>query len=91
MQAVREAVGEDIEIVFDVHTRLDLADAVTLCARLSLCTPSSWKNPLRAENPDSFKTLRLRTSAPLAAGEQFLLEMGVPPAHRRGMDRLRAY
>lgn len=26
--AVREAVGDDIEITFDVHTRLDLADAV---------------------------------------------------------------
>src|SRR5690242_8165242 len=30
-QAVRETVGDEIEIVFDVHTRLDLPDAVWLC------------------------------------------------------------
>ena len=29
------------------------------------------EDPLRVENPDSFKTLRPRTKVPLAAGEQF--------------------
>ncbi len=29
------------------------------------------EDPLRCENPDSFKTLRPRTTVPLAAGEQF--------------------
>ena len=32
--ALREAVGDDVEIIIDVHTRLDLADAVTLCREL---------------------------------------------------------
>ena len=30
-QAVREAVGDEIDICFDVHTRLDLPDAFWLC------------------------------------------------------------
>lgn len=71
MQAVREAVGDDIEIVFDVHTRLDLADAVTLCREVEPFHPYFMEDPLRSENPDSFKTLRARTAVPLAAGEQF--------------------
>jgi len=71
MQAVREAVGDDIEIVFDVHTRLDLADAVTLCREVEPLHPFFIEDPLRSENPDSFKTLRQRTAVPLAAGEQF--------------------
>jgi L-alanine-DL-glutamate epimerase-like enolase superfamily enzyme len=70
-QAVREAVGDDIEIAFDVHTRLDLPDAVQFCREVEPFRPFFVEDPLRCENPDSFKTLRPRTTVPLAAGEQF--------------------
>jgi len=70
-QAVREAVGDEIEICFDVHTRLDLPDVVWLCQEVEAFRPFFIEDPLRCENPDSFKTLRPRTSVPLAAGEQF--------------------
>ena len=71
LQAVREAVGDDIEICFDVHTRLDLPDALWLCQEAEAVRPFFVEDPLRSENPDSFKTLRTRTTVPLAAGEQF--------------------
>ncbi|HMO59006.1 MAG TPA: galactonate dehydratase [Roseiflexaceae bacterium] len=71
MQAVREALGDEIEITLDVHTRLDLPDAVWLCQELEPFHPYFIEDPLRSENPDSFKTLRPRTRVPLAAGEQF--------------------
>ena len=70
-QAVREAIGDEIEICFDVHTRLDLPDVVWLCQEVEQFRPFFIEDPLRAENPDSFKTLRPRTTVPLAAGEQF--------------------
>ncbi len=70
-QAVREAVGDDIEICFDVHTRLDLPDVLWLCQEVEQFRPFFIEDPLRCENPDSFKTLRPRTTIPLAAGEQF--------------------
>jgi galactonate dehydratase len=70
-EAVRAAVGDDIEITFDVHTRLDLPDAVWLCQEVEPLRPFFMEDPLRCENPDSFKTLRPRTRVPLAAGEQF--------------------
>jgi L-alanine-DL-glutamate epimerase-like enolase superfamily enzyme len=69
--AVREAVGDEIEITFDVHTRLDLPDAIWLCREVECDRPYFIEDPLRSENPDSFKTLRPRTHVPLAAGEQF--------------------
>ena len=69
--AVREAIGDEIEICFDVHTRLDLADALWLCREVERFRPFFIEDPLRSENPDSFKTLRPRTVVPLAAGEQF--------------------
>jgi L-alanine-DL-glutamate epimerase-like enolase superfamily enzyme len=71
MEAVREAVGADIEIVFDVHTRLDLADALDLCKGAEPLNVFFIEDPLRSENPDSYKTLRPRTTVPLAVGEQF--------------------
>ncbi len=71
VQAVRDALGEEMEIILDVHTRLDLPDAVTLCRELEPLRPFFVEDPLRSENPDSFKTLRARTAVPLAAGEQF--------------------
>ncbi len=71
MQAVREAVGDEIEITFDVHTRLDLPDALWLCTETEALRPYFIEDPLRSENADSFKTLRPRTRVPLAAGEQF--------------------
>lgn len=70
-EAVRDAVGDDIEIVFDVHTRLDLPDALRLCQEVERFRPFFMEDPLRSENPDSFKTFRPRTAVPLAAGEQF--------------------
>ena len=69
--AVREAVGDEIEICFDVHTRLDLPEVVWLCREVEAFDPFFIEDPLRSENPDSFKTLRPRTGVPLAAGEQF--------------------
>jgi galactonate dehydratase len=71
LNAVRAAVGDDIEIAFDVHTRLDLPDALWLCQEVESVRPFFMEDPLRCENPDSFKTLRPRTTVPLAAGEQF--------------------
>jgi L-alanine-DL-glutamate epimerase-like enolase superfamily enzyme len=71
LRAVREAVGDEIEICFDIHTRLDLPDALWLCQEAEPVRPFFMEDPLRSENPDSFKTLRMRTTVPLAAGEQF--------------------
>ncbi len=70
-EAVRAAVGDEIEICFDIHTRLDLPDALWLCQEAEAFRPFFMEDPLRCENPDSFKTLRPRTTVPLAAGEQF--------------------
>jgi L-alanine-DL-glutamate epimerase-like enolase superfamily enzyme len=69
--AVRAAVGDAIDICMDIHTRLNLADAITLCREVEPFHPFFMEDPLRSENPDSFKNLRNRTTVPLAAGEQF--------------------
>jgi L-alanine-DL-glutamate epimerase-like enolase superfamily enzyme len=70
-EAVREAVGEDIEICFDIHTRLDPADTVSLCRQVEPYRPYFMEDPIRSENPGTYRILRPKINVPLAAGEQF--------------------
>jgi galactonate dehydratase len=69
--AVREAVGEEIEIIIDVHTRLDPVDAIVLCRGLECYRPYFVEDPIRAESPGSLRRLREQTAVPIAVGEQF--------------------
>ena len=71
LEAIRQAVGDDIEMCLDVHTRLDLPDAVRLCRASEPFRPFFIEDPLRAENPHLYHRLRQQTAVPLAAGEQF--------------------
>ena len=68
---VREAVGPDIQICFDVHTRLDTAHAIAMCKTLEPYRPFFIEDPLRSENPGSYRTLARHVSLPIAAGEQW--------------------
>jgi L-alanine-DL-glutamate epimerase-like enolase superfamily enzyme len=70
-EAVRKALGDEIEICFDVHTRLDQPYAVQLCRAVEQYRPFFMEDPLRSENPQSFRTIRNQIAVPLAAGEQF--------------------
>lgn len=70
-EAVRDAVGDEIGICFDVHTRLDPPDAIRLCREVERFNPFFIEDPLRSENPSSFRHLRQQVAVPLAAGEQF--------------------
>jgi len=70
-EAVRNAVGDDIEICLDIHTRLDPSDTITLCRALEQYRPYFLEDPIRSENPSSFHQLRRHVSAPIAAGEHY--------------------
>ncbi len=67
---LREALGDDVELLIDVHTRLDPAEAAVFCREIEPARPYFVEDPLRSENLDSYRTLRARTGVPLAAGEQ---------------------
>jgi len=71
MALVREAVGPDIGICFDVHTRLDTASSIALCKAIEPYKPFFVEDPLRSENPSSYRTLARHVSLPIAAGEQW--------------------
>jgi len=71
LEAMRDAVGPDIEITCDAHTRIDTPDAVRLCRAVEHLDLFFMEDPLRSENPASYATLARHTAVPIAAGEQW--------------------
>jgi L-alanine-DL-glutamate epimerase-like enolase superfamily enzyme len=70
-EVVRRAVGDEIELCLDIHTRLELSDAVRLCRASEQYRPFFMEDPLRAEHTHLYQRLRQQTAVPIAAGEQF--------------------
>ncbi|RXZ70273.1 mandelate racemase/muconate lactonizing enzyme family protein [Agromyces albus] len=68
-EALRSEFGDRIDMILDVHTRLDLGDATNLCRELEPVDMYFVEDPLRWENTTIYDTLRQRTTVPLAAGE----------------------
>ena len=71
MGAVREAVGPEIQLCFDVHTQLDPTHVVQMCRDMEEFKPYFIEDPLRSENPGSYRNLRQQVNLPIAAGEQW--------------------
>ncbi len=69
MEAVREAVGPEIDICVDVHQRLSPARAVEYCRAVEPVAPLFVEDPIRPEDPSAYRSLRERVSVPLASGE----------------------
>ena len=71
MALVRDAVGPEIQICFDVHTRLDPPMVISMCKALEPYRPFFIEDPIRSENPGSYRTIARHVSLPIAAGEQW--------------------
>ena len=71
MGRVREAVGPEIQMTFDVHTRRDTAHVVQMCKELEQFKPFFIEDPIRSENQGSYRNLRRQINLPIAAGEQW--------------------
>ncbi|MBM3216296.1 galactonate dehydratase [Candidatus Poribacteria bacterium] len=71
VEAVREALGDEIEITLDVHTRLDPPHVIQLCRAIEPYRPFFIEDPLRAESPGAYHALARHVHVPLAVGEQW--------------------
>ncbi len=68
--AVREAVGDDIDIGLDPHARIfEPGRALQLCQVVAPYRPFFVEEPLRPENYDALAKLSQHTDVPLATGE----------------------
>lgn len=70
MKALRNAVGDSIEIIFECHTRFIPVRAIEVSNALLEYRPLFIEDPIRADSPESFRVLRAHTNAPLGTGEK---------------------
>jgi len=71
LRAVRESVGDRIELMVDLHTQLSPPEAVWFCREAEPLQMFVVEDPIRSENPASYRQIRQRVNVPLAAGEQW--------------------
>jgi galactonate dehydratase len=69
-EAVRNAVGPDIDLAFDAHATLfEPIRAAQMAEALKPAHPYFLEEPIRMENMDAMQTLKQRIQIPLATGE----------------------
>jgi mannonate dehydratase len=68
---LRSVLGDDVELIHDVHERLAPGDAVTLAARLAEYNLFYLEDPLPPEQSGWLERLRAHSSVPIALGELF--------------------
>ncbi|MDA1192148.1 MAG: mandelate racemase/muconate lactonizing enzyme family protein [Candidatus Poribacteria bacterium] len=70
-EAIRHKLGDELELCFDVHTRLDPPDAIRLCREVEAFRPFFIEDPLRAESGEAYEAFARHVHVPLAIGEQW--------------------
>lgn len=71
LEAIREAVGEDVDLILEIHGRYDPEWAIKLFELAKPFRPFFIEDPIRHENPEALKWLREHTDQPLAIGERY--------------------
>jgi len=69
--AARDALGEEVHLLHDVHHRLTPIEAGRLGRDLEPYRPFWLEDAVVAENQDNFRLIRQHTTTPLAVGEIF--------------------
>ena len=67
---VRKLCGEDVQLLHDMHERVEPIDAINMIKKLEDYDPFFIEDPFSPENPKWFKLLR-ETLVPIAMGELF--------------------
>ncbi len=68
---MRNTFGEEIELLHDIHERIEPIEAVNLCKELEQYRPFFIEDPLAPEDNGYFRFLRQHTTVPIAMGELF--------------------
>jgi galactonate dehydratase len=87
VQRAREAVGPGPMLGVEYHHRLTVAEAATFAQSLPSGTIDYLEEPIRAESPEAYATLRTMTDIPFAVGEEFSSKWAFLPFIERGLTQ----
>lgn len=68
---LRSTLGEEVELLHDVHERLNPVQAARLAKELEPYHLFFLEDPLRPEHKESFRLIRQHSTTPIAMGELF--------------------
>ncbi len=68
--AVREAVGNDIDLLIEGHGRFDIPTAVNIARELEQFKPMFFEEPVPPDNLDALAEVKCRSNIPISAGER---------------------
>jgi galactonate dehydratase len=89
VRAVREAIGDEVELAIDCHGRMEASEARQVAAELVDCRLFWIEEPVPHDRPQDLATLTRMLSTPIASGEScFCLEGFRPFLARRVVDVL---
>ena len=71
VEAVRDAVGPDIDLMLDVHGRLNVPTAIAMCRALAPYDLRWIEEPTPPESIDALADVRAHSPVPIAAGERW--------------------
>jgi mannonate dehydratase len=89
---LRSKLGDEVELLHDVHERVRLNEAINLCKALEPYRLFFLEDPFPPEENDAFRLLRQQTSIPIAMGELFNTQHEyVPLIKERLIDFIRIH
>jgi galactonate dehydratase len=68
--AAREAGGDEIDLIFELHRKLDPARAIVVCNALAQFHPLFIEDPIQIDSIDTQTEIAKRIDSPLALGER---------------------
>jgi galactonate dehydratase len=71
VEAVRDAVGPDIDLMLDVHGRLNVPTAIAMARALERFDLTWIEEPTPPESIDALADVRANSPVPIAAGERY--------------------
>lgn len=77
--AMREAGGDDLDIIIEMHSNTDTIAAIQIAEALESLRIFYYEEPTHSLNPVNFVKIKERTSMPIAAGERIYTRLGYRP------------
>jgi len=88
----RNKLGDEIELLHDVHERVTLNQGVNLCKELEKYRPFFIEDPFPPEDNEHFRLVRQQCATPIAMGELFnTMHEHVPLISGRLIDYIRTH
>lgn len=69
--AVREALGNDVDICVEIHRQMNPAESISLGKRLEQFNPFFYEDPMLPDSPAIMGDIAKQCNIPIATGERF--------------------